>query len=231
MKNKWNKQVVLDTILCIMIIVLIGILCIQQLYPKKEVINKIYDVKVSSTDNFVLLGDSITDFYPVEELYDDLPVVNSGVAGNTTTDILENLHDRVAIYNPTKVFLLIGTNDIREDKKPEEIVNNIKKIVKKIHKMRPQTKIYIESLYPINNTDQEPVDLDMVGNRTNKIIQNINKKLKKYCDQEEITYIDLYQELIDDEGNLGLKFTTDGLHLSNLGYLKVTKTLLSYMQE
>lgn len=195
-----------------------------------EVINP-YEITTKANDNFVFLGDSITDFYPLEEFFDDLPVINSGISGNSTDDILNELNDRVIRYNPTKVFLLIGTNDIEYGKKNDEIISNIKIIVKNILKKRPNTKIYIESVYPINNSDDDKIDHGMVGKRDNKTIINLNKKIKKYCEKNDYTYINMYDELLDKDGNLDLKYTKEGLHMSNLGYVKITKVLYKYLND
>lgn len=190
-----------------------------------------YEIKVKPNDNFIFLGDSITEGYKTEELYEDLPIINSGVSGYTTNDILKNLDSMVTIYNPTKVFLLIGTNDMNHEKSNEEILSNIKKIVDHILKKRPYTKIYIESIYPINKTENEKIDLDVVGIRDNQEIQKINAKLKSYCIKKGYTYINVYDHLKDKDGNIKLKYTKEGLHLNDLGYLKVTKVLYPYLKE
>ena len=66
-----------------------------------------------SKENIVFLGDSITDWCPFDALYDkDIPIINSGRAGYRTFSILEEMDDLVYKYNPTKVFILIGTNDL-----------------------------------------------------------------------------------------------------------------------
>ncbi len=229
-----NKQFVINIIFSILIFCLFFLFIIKNYDLKAEVKSEIrnpYDISVSDIDNFVLLGDSITDFYPIEEFYDDLPVVNSGISGYTTQDILDHLEEMVSIYNPTKVFLLIGTNDIMNEDKSDEVVRNIKKIIEEIHSMRPKAKIYLESIYPVNRTDNEKIDHDMVKKRDNEVIQKINERLKKYCDNTGVTYIDIYSELVDKDGNLDIKYTSDGLHMSNLGYLRVTKTLLPYFQD
>jgi len=233
-KKKINKQFIINIIFGFLILCLIIVLLLQNMTKKNVVEKKIknpYDIEVSDTDNFVLLGDSITEWYPIDEFYDDLPVINSGVAGYQTDDVLNNLKEMVSIYNPTKVFILIGTNDIVVDKGNDKIVSNIKSIVKGIQELRPNAKIYLQSIYPVNNTDDEKIDDGAVKNRENKVIKEINRKLKSYCKDKGITYIDVYSELLDKEGNLDLKYTKDGLHMSNLGYLRVTKTLLPYFQD
>ncbi len=183
-------------------------------------------------ENFVFLGDSITDWYPFDELYEDImPIINSGRAGYQTKDILEKLPSLVYDYNPTKVFILIGTNDLKDENlTTDNIVNNIKEIIEKIKENRPNAKIYLQSIYPINNTDNEKIDKKDVGIRKNENIKEINKKLKSYCEENQIVYIDMYTNLIDKDGNLDIKYTEDGLHLSSLGYIKVTRILLPYLE-
>lgn len=234
-KIDWKKlpyyQISIFVFLIVIIVLLLVLIGQNNGQEKSGTIKNPFDIQVSDTDNFVFLGDSITDFYPLEEFYDELPVVNSGVSGYQTTDILSRIDSMVAIYNPTKVFLLIGTNDIQNNKSEDEIVNNIKKIIDKIHEVRPKTKIYLESLLPVNKSDDSKINHDMVGKRENKTIQSINKKLKKYAEEENITFINLYDEFVNDNNEMTLKYTEEGLHLSSLGYLKLTNILLPYLQD
>lgn len=233
--NKIKKFMLSKTFILLFICILLLIFLIGEFVFFQEKIETIhknpYDIETSPTDNFVFLGDSITDFYPLEELYDGLPVVNSGISGYTTDDILNNLDNMVSIYNPTKVFILIGTNDIEREKSSDEIVNNIQEIVDRILKKRSNVKIYIESIYPINNTENQKISHGMVGRRNNTTIQEINRKIKKYCKENDYVYIDMYSKLVDKDGNLDLKYTTEGLHISDLGYLKITKVLYEYLND
>lgn len=183
-------------------------------------------------DNYLFLGDSITEWYDLDKYYSNLPVVNSGISGYTTSSILENLDKMVYKYNPSKVFILIGINDLELKVSNDVVVDNIKKIIKNIKNNRRYSKIYIESIYPINNSDNEVISYDVInGNRKNADILEINEKLVKLADEEDITYIDVYSELIDDDGLLKLEYTIDGLHLSDDGYKKVTEVLKKYVRE
>lgn len=229
--KKFNKNILIYIVLILCILTLAVILIMQSNQTKEDSVVNPYNIEISDMDNFVLLGDSLTEYYPIEEFFDGLPVVNSGVGGYKTTDILNNLEKMVGIYNPTKVFLLIGINDFSDGSGVDKIVNNIKKIIERIQVLRPKTKIYLESIYPINDTDDEKINPESVSDKNNEDIKKINKKLRQYCEHSEVTYIDVYNELIDNEGNLDLKYTEEGLHLSNLGYLKVTKVLLPYFQD
>lgn len=190
----------------------------------KEVKNKDTN-KIKKEENILFLGDSITEIYPIPEIYGDLPIVKSGVSGYETTNILDNIEDMVYKYNPTSVYLLIGTNDIRKNdskEKQDETIKNIKEITTKIKKNRSKTKIYIESIYPINRN----MKLDMVQSRHNEDIQYMNRELEKYAKENDMIYLNMYDKLTDGDGNFSEKYTDDGLHPNDLGYAKISQILV-----
>lgn len=189
------------------------------------------ETKIIVDDNYVFLGDSIFKGYDLEKYYPNMNVVNSGVSGNKTEDILENIKDRLYIYNPSKVFLMIGTNDIKDGILPEDIALNIEKIVSEIKRNRPYANVYVQSIYPINNTDDEKINHKVVANRENECIQKINNMVKTMCEEKGITYIDLYSKLVDSEGNLDVKYTVEGLHITDEGYKVITNELMKYINE
>lgn len=195
---------------------------------EKEVIK---EVKVVD-DNYVFLGDSITELYDLEKYYGKLPVINSGISGYTTEVLLKHLDKMVYQYNPSKVFLLIGINDLELEVENEVVVDNIKKIIRNIKKNRPYSRIYLESIYPINNSNHEKVDATVInGNRKNEDVVEINKMLVEIAKEEGFTYIDLYSELVGEDGLLRLEYTNDGLHISDEGYEVITDVLNRYIEK
>lgn len=192
-------------------------------------VKEVTKVKEVVPENIVFLGDSITWMYDLDKYYHGKKVVNSGGDGNTTSDILNDMNERIYRYNPSKIFILIGTNDIIYDKTKDEIVDNIEKIIEGIQKNRPTCKIYLESIYPINDTKDKKISMEMVKNRTNKLINEINKEIEKTCNQLNVTYIDVHNELINKEGRLKIEYTKEGLHLSEKGYDKVTNIIKKYL--
>lgn len=182
--------------------------------------------------NIVLLGDSITDFYDLDKYYgSEELIVNSGINGNKTNDILDNIRNRVYAYNPSKIFLLIGVNDILyEDATPEEVSGKIEKIVSEINKKLPNTKIYIESIYPVNNDWKNNHDNSAKdATETNDRIIETNNLLKKYCKENDLKYINVYSSLVDENNSLKSDYTDDGLHPNQNGYEVITKILKKYM--
>lgn len=176
-------------------------------------------------ENYLFLGDSITYRYQLEKYFPDLPVVNSGVEGNKTSDIIVDIKERVYIYNPTKVFLLIGTNQLEEES-AEEIFEGIVEIVSLIREKRGAS-IYVLSIYPVNKEFRN----SPAKGKDNTEIREINAMIKEYSRHHNIYYVDVYSALSDDEGDLKKEYSIDGLHLSDKGYDKVTDVLEKYVKE
>ena len=173
--------------------------------------------------------DYITEFYKLNNYYGDKIVFNSGISGDRTYNILENLNKRVFRYKPTTVFLLIGTNDLL-DYNNKVIISNIYKICDNIYSKNDKIKIYVESIYPISAEDNNKISKDMVNTRDNNRIKEINNSLSKSSKKHHYTYIDLYSVLVDYNDNIKLDYTTDGLHLSDEGYKVVTREIKKYMK-
>ena len=49
------------------------------------------------------------------------------------------------------------------------------------------------------------------------------------CSEEKINYINMYDELTDEDGNFNMNYTYDGLHPSEEGYDVITKKLKSVL--
>ncbi|MGD9605796.1 MAG: GDSL-type esterase/lipase family protein [Bacilli bacterium] len=172
----------------------------------------------------VFVGDSLTEFFKIHEFFPKLGVYNRGIASDTTVGVLDRLHDNVIVLNPRKVFVQIGTNDIQAGTKIPMIINNIKMILCELKYKLPQTKVYFLSLYPIN---PKAVIFSpfFVFPRKNKTIIKINEQIKAYCDENAIPFINVYDHLIDDDGNLKKDYTVEGLHVSYNGYCVIANLI------
>lgn len=203
---------------------------IDDLKNKREEEKQTYEKELETIKdgytNYLFLGDSITEYYDLDKYFPNMPVVNSGVAGDTTEDILDDMKERVYDYNPSKVFILIGTNDLRDDKNVEEVVENIKKIIGGIKQNKKIAEIYLESIYPVN----EDINKSVVGLRENDDINEINNQIEEYAKNENITFLNTHELLIDDDGLLNEDYTDDGLHLNDKGYEVVTEEIMEYLE-
>lgn len=177
----------------------------------------------------VFLGDSITEFFRINEFFPGKYVINRGIGSDTTEGVLKRLKNSVYDLSPSKVFVMIGTNDIA-GKIPEQIIiSNIGKIIAGIRENCPETKIYLESIYPVSHEKNKKIKRHYIGRRNNEIIRRINIKLEIMAAEMGIIYIDVFSRLINQEGNIKLDYTVEGLHLTIEGYNAVTEVLAPYV--
>ncbi|MFX0202474.1 MAG: GDSL-type esterase/lipase family protein, partial [Candidatus Hodarchaeota archaeon] len=55
-------------------------------------------------------------------------------------------------------------------------------------------------------------------NISNAVIRNINEHLKLYAQEKKLCYIDLYDIFTDSTGQLDVRLSLDGIHLTFEGY-------------
>lgn len=209
----------------IVIISILGINIVDLQAAKQNNFNSV--IVQSKKEKILFTGDSITDRYDLENYfhYDNKVIINSGIGGYKTTNILSRFHNMIEQYHADKLFLMIGTNDLGAGNNKDEIVENIQEIIAKTKTAAPTIKVYYETIYPINS------NIKKQGKRTNKDIKYINEKMKEYCESNDIIYLDVYSLLIDEDGNLNEEYTEDGLHLNDKGYEVVTNCLQPYIEE
>ena len=178
----------------------------------------------NAADDFIFLGNSITAFTSWSELLGMSNARNRGISGDITFGILERL-DEVTEGKPARIFILIGINDISRNIPDSVILDNYKKIILRIKAASPLTKIYFQTLLPVNNSFP-------ARNHFNKDehIRFINEELKKLAVSENITLIDLHPHFLDAENKLDKKYTMDGLHLNAEGYKVWVSVLKPYLK-
>jgi lysophospholipase L1-like esterase len=197
---------------------------------------KINDVFFELNENsepggIVFLGDSITDFFRINEFFHGAYVINRGISGDTTEGVLKRLPESVFDLHPSKVFIMIGTNDLAQKKLEGNVVSNIDKIITAIREKCPDTKLYLESVYPVSTLRARKIKRFIVGRRNNEKICRINESLKKLAQERNIPYIDVYSHLTDESGNIRMEYTVEGLHLTVTGYKAVAGVLKPWVME
>lgn len=163
----------------------------------------------------IFLGNSITDGGEWCELLKNPKAKNRGISGDTTEGVLFRLNE-ITSSKPKKVFLLIGINDLSRGVSKDTVFSNICRIAQIIKKDSPRTKVFIQSILPVNES------FGLFKNHTNKTadVLWVNTQLKAWCEKEQVQYVDLYSRFtIKDSELLNPQLTNDGLHLKGEGYL------------
>ena len=178
----------------------------------------------NSASDIIFLGNSITDYTDWNELLGIKEARNRGISGDITFGVLDRL-DEVTEGRPSKIFILIGINDIARNIPDSVILANYAKIIYRIKNESPKTRIYFNTLLPVNNTFTDKAHFNK-----DEHIMNVNAGLKKLGASEKITVIDIYPQFLDAENRLDKKYTYDGLHLDGEGYQQWAGILKPYLK-
>lgn len=166
----------------------------------------------SSEKDIFLVGDSLTDYGEWAELLDNCHVKNRGISGDTTEGVLNRI-DEIINAKPQKIFIMIGVNDVWNEKRTtEQIIKNYTQILETFKSQIPQTQVYIQSLLPVNNKAYSP-DID------NQDLMAVNRRLQELATQFDYQYLNLYPRFADDSNQLKPEYTNDGVHLNGKAYL------------
>ncbi|MFN2394068.1 MAG: SGNH/GDSL hydrolase family protein [Bacteroidales bacterium] len=186
----------------------------------------LFEALETKPGQIIMLGNSITNGGNWSELLGNNRVINRGISGDNTFGVLNRL-DEIVSSQPQKIFILIGINDLSRETPVDVILNNYKRIVKRIQKDSPGTKIYVQSLFPTNN------EFDHFPRAQNKDdeIRAVNNGIEEIAGEYGLTFIDLYPHFLDEEGKLSKDYTNDGLHLMGEGYLKWAEILMEFIEE
>jgi lysophospholipase L1-like esterase len=165
--------------------------------------------------DIVLAGDSLVAYMNTHQLFPDVSIMNQGIPGDTTKGLYERI-SYILKVKPKKVFINIGSNDLVILKhRPNEIVKDIQKIVNELKSMDPYVSIYLFNITPVN-ANLEISNHAYISSRSNEDIQEINEIINKNFTSDMI--LNIYDKVIDDHKQLAKKYTTDGIHLNDLGY-------------
>lgn len=178
-------------------------------------------------DKIVFLGNSITQglLRHTDKLLGN-NIVNRGISGDHTNGVLARLKE-VINYKPKAVFILIGVNDLFEDNRskpertPEYIAKNILLICKEIKNGSKYTEIFIQTILPINNEQylsKKPNIKFLFDNYSPSINEQIDEVNKIIKSDSSLNVINLHSAFLNEDLQLNQKFSTDGVHLNELGY-------------
>lgn len=186
----------------------------------------LFDVLPVDTSDIVFLGNSLTHGCEWHELFNMPNIKNRGING----DIVQGIRDRlepVINGHPKKIFLLIGVNDVSHDLTADSIATAIGELIDDIRSGSPSTRLYVQSLLPINNTFGKYKKL--YGKE--QVIRDINTLIEPMAKEKGFIYINSRSIFADENDNLDKNITNDGLHLLGEGYLKWRDFILPYVME
>lgn len=197
--------------------------------------SEVLRIKDSINPEIVLIGNSITHFWGGEpklkyadgkprdpngpkawdSLFHNYRVLNLGFGWDRTQNVLWRLdHGELDGLHPRTVIINIGTNytsqtpNARKNTVPE-IVESIRAICIRVRSKVPGAKIVLMAVFP---REQNPTNPRRI------LINEINKQLETFANDQKITFVDIGPKMLDADGAFLPGMTFDFCHPTEKGY-------------
>jgi lysophospholipase L1-like esterase len=193
--------------------------------------NRINSLSGLTSADIWLIGDSRINMWD-EKLLSPLSdkVVNLGIGGQTSAQVLNRLKKYLEIGKPRWVFLEVGVNDIKiigVDHKLSDTIKtgcfrNITSIIELCGKYN--IKVLVIGIFPTG--DIEPLRRLVWNSSVDSAIAQVNDKIRLYCSNNDVKYFDASKILSDSKGKVKSNFQDGFLHLNNEAYKDLSSNII-----
>ena len=170
----------------------------------------------------VFIGDSITHFWEShgkEQLKKyfsegDMKMLDLGISADRTEHVLWRLDNgELDGYEAKVVFIMIGTNNAGHhkfsDEPPADTICGIREILNRVTAKQPKATVVLTAIFPRGRDANDPT------RRRNDVV---NKEIMKFCDGQQIFWLDFSDQFLTTDGRLAGEIMPDYLHPRALGY-------------
>ena len=213
----------------------------EQAVQNQNMLRRSYDDlnKIAQKGQILFTGSSLMEQFPVNEIAMSMGITktiyNRGIGGTTTDDFLAHIGTVLLDLEPSKVFINIGTNDIREraDGEPWQahLLKNYRRILEILKEKLSETEVYMMAYYPINPDLPDTPEWTKYAFRTrsNEALNDTNEKLAALAQEMGCRFIDCNDGIKDELGRQKAEFSKEGMHMYPAAYIEVFTALRQYL--
>jgi len=163
----------------------------------------------SSKPTIIFTGSSsIRLWKDLQERFPDHQVLNTGFGGSQFSDLELYLDELILNYDPVKVFIYEGDNDIFERKSPRKVIKKAEGIIRTLRQEKPNMEIVLISAKP-----------SISRWKFRGKYRRLNRKLNKLAAENSgIDFVDVWHPMLDKKKVKQDIFIEDGLHMNKKGY-------------
>lgn len=163
----------------------------------------------SNQETIVFTGSSsIRMWKSLEAVFPGHQIVNSGFGGSQATDLLRYEKELIHRFNPKKVFIYEGDNDIVAGKRPKEIIATTQQIISNLKKNDPNVEIILIAAKP-----------SISRWHLKRKYKRLNRQFQRLARNEAgVEYADVWSIMVDGNQVKQDLFIEDGLHMNQKGY-------------
>lgn len=179
----------------------------------------------------------------VTGMTETIEVINAGVGGNNTIDLLNRIEKDCMAHHPDLTILMIGTNDMNSRKyiPLAEYETNLRKIIGIIK--QSGSRILLMTILPVYEPylfkRHNPDFYQPEGHFQRKT--KVNELIRKLALEYDLQFLDIHQ-VFQKIGNVGLSpdslikneansQSTDGVHPTAQGYKVIATAVYAYLSD
>jgi lysophospholipase L1-like esterase len=157
----------------------------------------------------VFVGSSSIRLWDLAGSFPNLPVINRGFGGSQISDSVAHAELLVIRHKPRTVILYAGDNDLAGGKTPQQVRDDFKAFVAKIHAALPATRVAFIGIKP-----------SLLRWALIAQVRQANALIREYCDGDDrLGFVDVDGPMLGWDGKPRRDLlVADGLHLSPKGY-------------
>lgn len=172
-------------------------------------------------DGLLFVGSSSVRGWDLAKHFPDLPVINQGFGGSQMADSVYYAQRIILPYRPRVVIVYAGDNDVSAGKSPQQVMEDYKKLVAKIHGDLPTTKVVFLAIKP---SLKRWALVEKMRDANRLVLEETTK-------DDRLTFVDIDTPMIGADGRPRPElFADDGLHLNERGYRLWSELLLPHLR-
>ncbi len=169
-------------------------------------------------------------------------IINAGINGNNTAELLQRIHRDVFAHQPQLVVLMVGTNDMLNGNNRLSLQEYEANYQMLIDTIIPRSGLIIMTIPPVNDSyiiQRDPVFTN-ASIKPDEKVQAANQIIYKLAQSNQLTLVDLYRILsacggsvetneclFRNESNAGI---ADGVHPTEAGYQVIAAAVFQAIQ-
>ena len=147
----------------------------------------------------ILLGDSLSLWFPAELLPGQRVWMNQGISGEKTQSLLTRLH-LLDVADVDTIFLMIGINDLIWGQSDRQLLANYREIMDYLVTYHPNTQVVVQSILPHGAETATWESRNLLLDLPNERIRRMNQSLQTIAKDYDAHYLELYPIFSDGEG-------------------------------
>ncbi len=180
--------------------------------------------------DILLLGDSITHGWETtgsevaDEYFSDYSIYNIGYSGDRTENVLWRFnHGEIDGISPELAVLMIGTNNTghRQDP-PECTAEGIETILDEMEQKLPDTHVLLLAIFPRGESPDDEL---------RELNEEINTRIREFDSRENVTFANINDIFLTEEGILTEEIMPDELHPNEHGYELWAEEMIEIMDQ